>query len=85
MVVYCFLGLTLGLALPIVRSRANSLAYYLAIVNTDGHAEVLAVPPGDDPNFIASHYNLLAIYPTRAQAEERCAKENNCAKTPPVK
>ena len=38
--------------------------------------------PGDDPNFIASHYNVLDIYQTQAQAVERwCKAANNCAST----
>jgi hypothetical protein len=45
---------------------------------------VLTVPLGDDPKFIASHYNVLDIYPTQAQAEERCRAANNCADAQPV-
>jgi hypothetical protein len=54
-------------------------------LNGDGRAEVLNVPLGDDPNFIASHYNVLDIYQTQAQAVERCAIANNCADPKPVK
>ncbi len=60
------------------------MAYYLAVLNGDGRAEVLTVPLGDDPKFIASHYNVLDIYPTQAQAEERCRAANNCADAQPV-
>lgn len=61
------------------------MAYYLVVLNGDGRAEVLNVPLGDDPNFIASHYNVLDIYQTQAQAVERCAIANNCADPKPVK
>lgn len=61
------------------------MAYYLVVLNSDGRAEVLNVPPGDDPNFIASHYDVLDIYQTQAQATERCAMANNCANSKPVK
>lgn len=59
-------------------------AYYLVVVNGDGRAEVLKVPPGDDPNFIASHYSVLDIYQTQAQAVERCRIANDCADKPAV-
>jgi hypothetical protein len=65
--------------------RAKHVAYYLVVLNGDGRAEVLSVPPGDDPHFIAGHYNVLDIYQTQAQAIERCESANNCAASKPVK
>jgi hypothetical protein len=60
------------------------LAYYLVIRNGDGRAEILQVPLGDDPQFIAKHYDVLDIYQTHAQAVERCTLANNCADGEPV-
>ena len=51
----------MGLALPFHGVRENTVSYCLVIVNGDGRAEVLSVPHGDDPHFIAGHYNVLDI------------------------
>ena len=81
----CFLGFTPGVPLAVCFGEGTGVTYYLVVLNGDGKAEILTVPPGDDPTFIAKHYDLLDIYQTHAQAVERCEVANNCASPRPVK
>lgn len=83
----------MDMPLPFPEAEGESLSYYLVILNGDGCAEVLTVPQGDDPHFIAKYYDVLDIYQTQAQAAARCDAENrerfaspgNCADGDAVK
>jgi hypothetical protein len=81
---HCFLLFTLGAPIAVCLGEGTGVTYYLVILNGDGKAEVLTVPPGDDPRFIAKHYDLVDIYQTHAQAVARCEEANNCAVPRPV-